>query len=70
MRGASLRINEDLTGEWNVIVVGPHQAAALIAVDLGDGGPDMQRRFAYTLIEDRDLVLRAARSLMLRITGA
>ena len=70
VRGASLRINEDLTGEWNVIVVGPHQAAALIAVDLGDGGPDMQRRFAYTLIEDRDLVLRAARSLMLRITGA
>ena len=30
----------------------------------------MQRRFAYTLIEDRDLVLRAARSLMLRIIGA
>ncbi len=70
VRGASLRVNEDLAGEWNVIVVGPHQAAALIAVDLGDGGPDMQRRFAYTLIEDRDLVLRAARSLMLRITGA
>ena len=53
-----------------MIVVGPHQAAALIAVDLGDGGPDMQRRFAYTLIEDRDLVLHAARSLMLHITGA
>jgi len=70
VRGASLRTNEDLAGEWNVIVVGPHQAAALIAVDLGDGGEDMQRRFAYALIEDRDLVLRAARSLMLRITGA
>ena len=70
VRGASLRVNEDLAGEWNVIVVGPHQAAALIAVDLGDGGEDMQRRFAYALIEDRDLVLRAARSLMLRITGA
>jgi EAL domain-containing protein (putative c-di-GMP-specific phosphodiesterase class I) len=70
VRGASLHTNEALAGEWNVIVVGPHQAAALIAVDLRDGGADMERRFAYTLIEDRDLVLRAARSLMLRITGA
>jgi EAL domain-containing protein (putative c-di-GMP-specific phosphodiesterase class I) len=70
VRGASLHANEQLAGEWNVVVVGPHHAAALIARDLGDGGPDLERRYAHTLIEDRELVLRAARSLMLRIVGA
>jgi EAL domain-containing protein (putative c-di-GMP-specific phosphodiesterase class I) len=70
VRGARLHVNEQLAGEWNVIVVGPHQAAALIARDLGDTGADRERRFAHTLIEDRELVLRAARALMLRIAGA
>jgi EAL domain-containing protein (putative c-di-GMP-specific phosphodiesterase class I) len=70
VRGASLSANEELAGEWNVVVVGPHHAAALIARDLGDGGPDLERRYAHTLVEDRDLVLRAARALMLRIVGA
>jgi len=70
VRGASLFANEQLAGEWNVVVVGPHHAAALIARDLGDGGPDLERRYAHTLIEDRELVLRAARALMLRIVGA
>jgi EAL domain-containing protein (putative c-di-GMP-specific phosphodiesterase class I) len=67
VRGADLAMDEDLAGEWNVIVVGPHHGAALIARDLGDDGPDHERRFAYVLVEDRELVLRAARSLMLRI---
>jgi hypothetical protein len=34
------------------------------------GGVDAQRRFAYTLVEDRELCLRAARAMMLRIAGA
>jgi EAL domain-containing protein (putative c-di-GMP-specific phosphodiesterase class I) len=33
-------------------------------------GPDLERRHAHTLVEDRELVLRAARALMLRIVGA
>jgi len=70
VRGASLDVNEQLTGEWNVIVVGPRQAAALIARDLGDRSAEADRRFAHTLIEDRDLVLRAARALMLRVAGS
>jgi EAL domain-containing protein (putative c-di-GMP-specific phosphodiesterase class I) len=70
VRGAALEANEALAGEWNVLVVGPHQAAALIARDLGDRGPDLERRFAHTLIEDRELVLHAARALMLRVAGA
>ena len=49
------------------MVVGPHQAAALVARDLGDTGPDGERRFAHALVEDRELVLAAARALMLRI---
>jgi hypothetical protein len=36
----------------------------------GDTGPDAGRRFAHTLVEDRELVLRAARALMLAIVGA
>ena len=69
VRGATLGANEPLAGEWDVVIVGPHQAAALIARDLGDTGPDRERRFAHTLVEDRELVLQAARSLMLRIAG-
>jgi len=48
-------------------VVGPHHAEALIATDLGDGGPDAERRFAFLHTQDRGLIVRAARSLMLSI---
>jgi EAL domain-containing protein (putative c-di-GMP-specific phosphodiesterase class I) len=70
VRGADLAANEALAGEWNVLVVGPHHAAGLVARDLGDDGPDLERRFAHTLVQDRDVVLRAARALMLRVIGA
>jgi hypothetical protein len=46
-----------------VIVAGPHRAAALVARDLGDTGPDVERRFDFTLTRDRPLVVEAARSL-------
>ncbi|MEZ5219524.1 MAG: DICT sensory domain-containing protein [Ilumatobacteraceae bacterium] len=57
-----------LAGEWTVTVVGPHHAAALIARDLGDDGPDLERRFEFVVTHDRPTVLTAARSLMSRIT--
>jgi EAL domain-containing protein (putative c-di-GMP-specific phosphodiesterase class I) len=69
VRGASLAANERLAGEWDVVVVGPHQAVALVARDLGDSGPDAQRRFRFALLRDRALVLRAARGLMLEIVA-
>jgi DICT domain-containing protein len=69
VRGAGLSANEPLAGEWNLIVIGPHHASALIARDLSDAGPDRERRFAHVLLEDRELVLDAARALMLRIAG-
>ena len=49
-----------MRGEWDVVVIGPHFAAALLARDLGDTGPDMQRTFDDALTYDRDTVIRAA----------
>lgn len=47
-----------------MIVVGPHHAAALVALDLGDVGEDARRRFDYVVTHDRQLVIEAARSLL------
>jgi DICT domain-containing protein len=70
VRGADLDAHDPLRGEWNVIVVGPHQAAALVARDLGDTGPERERRFDFAITHDRDLVVAAARSLLRTITPA
>jgi EAL domain-containing protein (putative c-di-GMP-specific phosphodiesterase class I)/DICT domain-containing protein len=67
--GACLPDDHRLLGEWDVIVVAPHYAGALIAQDLGDHGEDMQRRFRFAVLTDRDLVLRAARPLMLKMSS-
>ncbi len=69
VRGADLRENERLAGEWNVCVVGAGESRALLARDLGDDGPDVERRFAYLVTEDPEVVLPAARSLMRRIAA-
>lgn len=68
--GAALVDQEPLQEEWIVVSIGPHQTSALIARDLGDAGPDLDRRFEYALLSDRDIIERAARSLMLRITAS
>ncbi len=70
VRGVSLAPNDVLRGEWVVAVVGNHYAGALIARDLGDSGPDRDRRFAFTLTHDHETVLAAARSLLERVTYA
>jgi EAL domain-containing protein (putative c-di-GMP-specific phosphodiesterase class I) len=66
--GNSLSPTDPLAEEWTVTVIGPHYAAALIARDLGDSGPDHERRFQFAVTHDRDVVLGAARALMSRIT--
>jgi EAL domain-containing protein (putative c-di-GMP-specific phosphodiesterase class I) len=53
--------------EWDVVVIGPHFAAALLARDLGDTGPDLQRTFEYALTYDRDTVSKAATALLTRV---
>jgi EAL domain-containing protein (putative c-di-GMP-specific phosphodiesterase class I) len=68
VRGAALAADEPLVGEWNVAVVAPHFAAALVARDLGDTGvPDMERRFEFAVTFDRDLAVSAASALLSRI---
>ena len=67
VRGASLGPGDPLRGEWDVIMVGPHFAAALVARDCGDDGPDADRRFDFVITHDRDLVVRAAQPLLDRL---
>lgn len=64
VRGGSIPLDHPLAGEWTATVVGPHDAAALIARDCGDTGPDPDRRFEYIVTHDRATVIAAARSLM------
>ena len=68
--GVALAEREPLSQEWVVVSIGPHQTSALIARDLGDEVPDLDRRYEYALLSGRDIIERAARSLMLRITAS
>jgi len=56
-----------LAGGWGVVVLSPHFSAALLARDLGDTGPDMDRTFEYALTYRRDTVTAAAQQLLLRV---
>jgi diguanylate cyclase (GGDEF)-like protein/PAS domain S-box-containing protein len=67
LRGASLDPGDPIRGEWDLVVLGPHFAAALLARDLGDTGPDLDRTFEFALTYDRDTVVRAAHGLLSRV---
>jgi diguanylate cyclase (GGDEF)-like protein/PAS domain S-box-containing protein len=67
VRGATLGADDPVRGEWDVTVLSPHFSAALLARDLGDTGPDRERRFEYALTYDRDTVVRATSSLLARV---
>jgi EAL domain-containing protein (putative c-di-GMP-specific phosphodiesterase class I)/DICT domain-containing protein len=68
VRGATLDAADPVHGEWNVVVVAPHFAAAFVARDLGDpADDDMARRFEFCLTYDRGLAVDAARALLTRI---
>ncbi|WP_246063574.1 diguanylate cyclase domain-containing protein [Blastococcus colisei] len=67
VRGAALDPADPVRGEWDVVVLSPHFSAALLARDLGDGGPDLERTFEYALTYDRDTVVRAAHALLSRV---
>jgi EAL domain-containing protein (putative c-di-GMP-specific phosphodiesterase class I) len=69
VRGAELDPDDPLCREWTVLVLGAHFAAALVARDLGDTGPDPDRRFRYAVTHDRDLVVEAARTLVDRMVS-
>jgi len=68
VRGADLAADDPLRGEWDLIVIGPRFAAALVANDLGDpAGEDIQRRYDVVVTHDRELVIRAAEPLLRRL---
>ena len=66
VRGADLAPGDPVAREWDVAVVGPHFAAALVARDLDAAPADPDRTFDYVLTHDRPLVLDVARSLLAR----
>jgi diguanylate cyclase (GGDEF)-like protein/PAS domain S-box-containing protein len=67
VRGADLDAGDAVRGEWDVAVLAPHFAAALLARDLGDTGADRERTFEFALTYDRDVVADAAQALMSRV---
>jgi EAL domain-containing protein (putative c-di-GMP-specific phosphodiesterase class I) len=69
VRGASLSEDDRLRGEWDVTVLSPHFSTALLARDLGDDGPELERMFEYALTYERDTVVEATRCLLARVTG-
>jgi PAS domain S-box-containing protein len=69
LRGAHLDPADPVRGEWDIVVLSPHFSAALLARDLGDDGPDLDRRFAFALTYERDTVVRAARALLSRVAA-
>jgi DICT domain-containing protein len=69
VRGADLATDDILRHEWNLAVLGPHYAGALVARDLGDVGPDRDRRFEFVLTFDRELVIDVAAALVRRVSS-
>jgi EAL domain-containing protein (putative c-di-GMP-specific phosphodiesterase class I) len=67
VRGTDLAPGDQLRGEWTVVVVGTHYSGALIAKDLGDSGPDLERRYLFALTHNHETVVSAARILLGRI---
>jgi EAL domain-containing protein (putative c-di-GMP-specific phosphodiesterase class I) len=68
VRGVALSPNDPLAKEWTIVLVGSHHAAAFIARDLGDTGPEQDRRYEYVVTHDRDAVIAAGRSMLRRQT--
>jgi EAL domain-containing protein (putative c-di-GMP-specific phosphodiesterase class I) len=65
----ALAPDDEVVGEWDVAVLGPHYAGALVARDVGDPGHDRDRRFEFVLTFDRELVIDVAASLIDRVSG-
>ena len=70
VRGADIGEGDPLARQWNVIVVSPHFCAALLALDLGDDGAELERRFEFDITYDRTIVVQAARAVMRRLEPA
>lgn len=69
IRGGHLPPDDPIHPEWSIAVIGPHFASCLTARDLGDSGPDLQRRFEFVLSHNRELVIKVATALFSRIAS-
>jgi EAL domain-containing protein (putative c-di-GMP-specific phosphodiesterase class I) len=70
VRGADLSEGDPVLGEWDLVVLSPHFAAALLARDRYDAASDPDRTFDYALTFDRETVIRAAHGLLTRLSAA
>ena len=64
--GSQLAPDDPVSSEWDLVVVSPHFAAAIIAKERFDAHPEEGRVFDYVLTYDRTLVVDVARTLMTR----
>lgn len=67
VRGADLGPGDPLRHDWNVVVLAPHFAGALIARDRTSSGPVRHRRYDYGITHEPRVVALAARSLLGRV---
>jgi DICT domain-containing protein len=71
LRYVPLASSDPLCREWAVVMLGPHTAAALSALEhdqsRAEGVPDHERRFDLVMTHDRALVTSCARSLLDRM---
>lgn len=65
--GVPLDPADPLRAQWVVLTLGPDVAAAMVALDMGDGGDLLDRRHWYAVTHDRALVGACARALLARI---
>ncbi len=70
VRGAGLGADDPLQGEWDVVVLSPHFAAALLARDRGRVASDPERSYDYAVTFDRQTVVRAAHGLLRHLSAA
>ena len=70
VRGADLRPDDPVGAEWDLVVLDPHFAVALLARDLGDDGPEADRTFEFALTYDRPTVEAAAHALIGKLAPA
>lgn len=61
---ASIDRDDPPCAEWDVLTISPYYCGAMVARDLGDSGPDLQRRFQYCITHDADVIAEAALPLI------
>ena len=66
LRGSRLAPDDPVSQEWDLVVVSPHFAAAIVARERFDAHPEEGRVFDYVLTYDRTVVVDVARTLMRR----